>query len=58
MITPEAIRRTIKQIERRNGLVSWKDVTAILRSIMNNQDDLDEEHEKQHNEIINEIGQY
>jgi len=55
MITKEAIRRTVEELDKRPSLYGM--IGPALELILKNQDDIDEEKEKQHNEIINEIGQ-
>jgi hypothetical protein len=56
MITEQAIQRTIKQLEKK---MRWKNhfLLEMLKLILKNQGDIDEEEEKRHSEIINEIGQ-
>jgi phytoene dehydrogenase-like protein len=56
MITAEALRRTIKDLRRDKYAPQYANICRALNLLLKHQCDIEEQHEKQHSQIINEIG--
>jgi len=54
MITEEAVKRTIKELET-HGTLHYKLVANCFRELLNQQFALDNEDEKKHKQIMREI---
>lgn len=61
MITKEAIRRTIKQIDDMNEvqhLLPYRAIRQTLQSLINRQDEIDAEEEANHKAVLRAMGDH